>query len=256
MLQLSGRVWPVQTGSEPPIRALDRRQITCDTFALRELRADLACSFIARKQGRQRDMLVKYRDLKGLTLDGDNAEGKVSDLYLTKDRQVARVAVEFGGLIDRDPRLVPIAALGAPSLDDMSWPAKPDAGSAEPAVEDEPLRRLTGNLPDTHGDLQRAGAFAGISLDMNEGPMGRVLDLVIDTETWAAPFAVVETGSWLPERQVLLPMEKIAEIDWSKRSARVTVTQEEVSKAPDVFKNDQIETRGTGTLLTYYGLSA
>ncbi len=202
-------------------------------------------------------MLVKYRDLNGLTLDGENADGKVSDLYLTDDLAVAHVAVEFGGLLDRDPRLVPVHALGTPSLEETRWPASSDAGATAQAVgDDEPLRRLTGNLPDIHDNLRRAGTFAGVSLDMNEGPMGRILDLVLDTETWSVAFLVVETGSWLPDRQVLLPIEKVERIDWSGRTAHVAVTQEEVSKAPDVFKNDRIETRGTGTLLTYYGLSA
>ena len=211
-------------------------------------------------------MLIKLHDLATLktTMPGGET-ATIRGLYLTEDLHVRAIAADLGGLFDLSTVAIPADAFGTPDIDAGSWPADVPTDAIRtcasvgerPASALEAIREVVlSPLPDHHDGLRSAATYKGLQLDVSEGPAGRVLDLVIDTDTMTAPFLVVETGSWLPERQVLLPTARLSKVDWSDNTAHIDATQDDIKAAPDVFKNDRLTTKGSGTLLTYYGLSA
>lgn len=211
-------------------------------------------------------MLMKLHDLTTLSTETPGGEAaKVRGLYLTAEMNVREVVVDMNGLLDLRAIAMPAAAFGTPDVEAGTWPVDitTEAIKGCEPVRQEPESALEkvkdivfSPLPETRGTLRSGEAYKGLSLDLNEGPVGRVLDIVVDTDTMMVPFVLVETGSWLPDRQVLLPTAKINSINWDDGKGKVDATQEEISAAPDVFENDQITTTGSGTLLTYYGIGA
>ena len=70
-----------------------------------------------------------------------------------------------------------------------------------------------------------------------DGVIGHVKDLYLrsylDDEAWVVRYLVVDTGSWLSSRKVLISPMAIGDPDWAKRLLPVTITKEQVKNSPD-----------------------
>jgi hypothetical protein len=66
------------------------------------------------------------------------------------------------------------------------------------------------------------------------GDMGRIEDLFIDDERWVVRFLVVDTGTWLSSRRVLLsPVSAVADAP-AQGPLPVALTREQIERSPDV----------------------
>ncbi|MEO9590113.1 PRC-barrel domain containing protein [Rhodopirellula bahusiensis] len=74
----------------------------------------------------------------------------------------------------------------------------------------------------------------GTELLGTDRSVGSVCDLLFDDETWVVRHLVVDTGHWLPGRQVLLPPMKVQNADWGASSASVPLTSQQVKDSPSV----------------------
>lgn len=211
-------------------------------------------------------MLIKLNDLTKLSAQTPGDEtGNVRGIYVTQEFSVCDIAVDFGSLLDAQVVALPGSAFGAPDVEGGTWPVDltTDAIHAAAPLKEAPkstletIRSLVADtLPAEHDGLRSASAYKGLSLNVSDGPVGRILDVVVDTRAMTVPFIVVETGSWLPERQILLPMATLRDVNWADKTADVSASRADIENAPDVFKNDELTTTGTGTLMTYYGIGA
>jgi len=61
-----------------------------------------------------------------------------------------------------------------------------------------------------------------------------VAEFYFDDETWTLRYLVVETGSWLSGRKVLLSRVALGEPDWESRTFAANLTMEQVRKSPDI----------------------
>lgn len=67
-----------------------------------------------------------------------------------------------------------------------------------------------------------------------DGEIGAVKDFLFDDRSWHVRFVVVDTGSWLPERRVLISPVSIARAGWVERQIEVNLSQQQVRDSPDV----------------------
>lgn len=72
----------------------------------------------------------------------------------------------------------------------------------------------------------------GTELLGSDRSVGSICDLLFDDETWVVRHLVVDTGHWLPGRQVLLPPGVVQNADWNAASAAVSLTSQQVSDSP------------------------
>ena len=72
----------------------------------------------------------------------------------------------------------------------------------------------------------------GTELLGSDRSVGSICDLLFDDETWVVRHLVVDTGHWLPGRQVLLPPSVVQNADWNAASAAVPLTSQQVSDSP------------------------
>jgi hypothetical protein len=59
-------------------------------------------------------------------------------------------------------------------------------------------------------------------------------DLFFDDETWTVRYLVVETGSWLASRRVLISPIVVVDAQPPRRSLSVDLTRDQVANSPDV----------------------
>lgn len=74
--------------------------------------------------------------------------------------------------------------------------------------------------------LRNIKGLRGFTIEAADGQMGKVHDLLFDGRTWAVRYLVVDTGSWLPGRKVLIAASGLGRPRWDERLFPVTLTTE------------------------------
>ncbi len=113
--------------------------------------------------------------------------------------------------------------------------------------------------------LSRANEMLGYGIQATDGEIGEVMDLYFDCHTGVIRYFVVDTGSWLAGRQVLIStasaqtpeedaFEQGAGWDWSTESIPVALTREQVQNSPEVDLTIPVSPRHEAELADYYEL--
>ncbi len=92
--------------------------------------------------------------------------------------------------------------------------------------------------PDTaveDGDphLRSSRAVTGYHVEARDGAVGHVEDFLIDDETWAIRYIIIDTHNWLPGKHVLMGPEWVQQIDWAAAKLRVAVERDQIKRAPE-----------------------
>jgi uncharacterized protein YrrD len=76
--------------------------------------------------------------------------------------------------------------------------------------------------------------MVGFAIEATDGPLGHVRDCYFDDETWVIRYLVVEAGSWLLGRKVLVSPLSMAEPNWTAETLPVRLTREQVRASPSI----------------------
>lgn len=93
----------------------------------------------------------------------------------------------------------------------------------------------------------------GFAICATDGTIGQVKDFYFDDQTWAVRYLVVETGSWLSSRKVLISPIAIVHPDWTGRAFPVLLTKERVRNSPDIDTEKPVSRQHEKQFLGYYG---
>ncbi len=72
------------------------------------------------------------------------------------------------------------------------------------------------------------------AIGATDGPIGHVKDLYFDDEGWAIRYVVVDTGTWLSSRKVLISPSAMGQPNWADRILPVSITRQQVKNSPDI----------------------
>jgi len=91
------------------------------------------------------------------------------------------------------------------------------------------------------------------AIGASDGPVGKVKDVFFDDEAWVIRYLVVETGSWLESRKVLISPMSIRQPDWIGKLLPVAITRAQVANSPDVDTDKPVSRQHEIDYLGYYG---
>ena len=95
--------------------------------------------------------------------------------------------------------------------------------------------------------------FEGFAVRATDGTIGHVTDCYIDDKTWAVRYLIVNTGSWLSSRKVLISPIAVDHPDWTERVLPVSLTKEQVKNSPDIDTDKPVSRQHERQYLGYYG---
>ena len=101
--------------------------------------------------------------------------------------------------------------------------------------------------------LWDASVIRGYAIAGSDGHLGTVSDLLFDDAGWKMRWLVVDTGRWLPGREVLLPTSALGHPDPVRREFSVKLTRLQIRQSPDVEKDFPISRQAESDLYDYYG---
>jgi hypothetical protein len=86
-----------------------------------------------------------------------------------------------------------------------------------------------------------------------DGEIGHVTDFYFDDESWVIRYFVVETGSWLMSRKVLISPFSLMKADWMHKRLPVSISREEVKNSPDIDTHWPVSRQHEMAYADYYG---
>ncbi len=81
--------------------------------------------------------------------------------------------------------------------------------------------------------LRSTREVKGYRIHASDGEIGHVADFLMDDETWSIRYLVVDTGGWLPGKQVLIAPLWAREVSWDEQAVTVDLTRDQVKEAPE-----------------------
>ena len=86
------------------------------------------------------------------------------------------------------------------------------------------------NDADPH--LRSCDAVAGYHLHASDGEIGHLKGMLVDEDTWAIRYLIVDTSKWWFGHQVLIAPDWIKAVNWSDETVSVDLTRQAVKDAP------------------------
>jgi uncharacterized protein YrrD len=127
-----------------------------------------------------------------------------------------------------------------------------DAAQQEAAVE-ENVRAEQARHRDDDPNLRSCKSVIGYHLEASDGEVGHVDGLLLDEDTWAIRYLIVNTSNWWGGHQVLIAPQWIEGVHWAERTVTVAMTRDAVKAAPPYDPSTDLDRQGEDGLYTHYG---
>lgn len=81
--------------------------------------------------------------------------------------------------------------------------------------------------------LRSSQEVAGYHIEAKDGEVGHVEDFIIDEETWAIRYLVVNTSNWWAGKKVLVSPQWIDRVSWSERKVVIGLYRASIKQSPE-----------------------
>ncbi len=96
--------------------------------------------------------------------------------------------------------------------------------------------------------LRSTHAVSGHHIQAADGAIGHVEDFIIDDETWAIRYLIIDTRNWWPGKKVLVSPRWIERVSWSESTVFVNLHRETIKQSPE-YTEESLLTRDYETRL-------
>ena len=96
--------------------------------------------------------------------------------------------------------------------------------------------------------------LTGFSVIATDGALGSIRNFLFDDQSWKIRYLVIDAGSWLARRAVVLAITAVEQPDWVKRIFRVHLTKEQLRHSPDVDTEKPVSRQQEIAMQEYFGL--
>jgi hypothetical protein len=101
--------------------------------------------------------------------------------------------------------------------------------------------------------LRGARDLEGFKIKAIDGEIGKLHGFYFDDNLWIVRYIVVDTGTWLSEKLVLLSPESFKKISWKNKIFEVNLDKEQIEDSPNVDKDKPVSRQKESELIGYYG---
>ena len=81
--------------------------------------------------------------------------------------------------------------------------------------------------------LRSTNDVTGHHIQAADGEIGHVEDFIIDDETWAIRYLIINTQNWWPGKKVLVSPRWIERVSWLESKVFVNLARETIRQAPE-----------------------
>jgi len=100
--------------------------------------------------------------------------------------------------------------------------------------------------------LHESKDLLNLAIAVTDGAIGDMKDLCFDDGAWAIRYLVVDAGSWLSSRKVLITPLSVGKLDWPNQLLPVSLTREQVRNSPEIDTAMPVTRQHEADYLNYY----
>jgi len=100
--------------------------------------------------------------------------------------------------------------------------------------------------------LRSALKLRGYHIEATDGDVGKVRDVYFDDALWRVRYLVVDVGSWLAERDVLLSPVALGMPDWERNWIPVNLSKDAIEKSPPAATDMPVSRQLESDLAEYF----
>lgn len=93
------------------------------------------------------------------------------------------------------------------------------------------------NTPQEHKtwdlNLRSTHEVRGYHIQAKDGEIGHIEDFIIDDETWAIRYLIIDTQNWWPGKKVLLSPKWINRVSWGESKAFIDLPRDTIKQSPE-----------------------
>jgi hypothetical protein len=93
----------------------------------------------------------------------------------------------------------------------------------------------------------------GLTIKCRDGEIGEVEDFYFDDDRWTIRYLVVDTGTWLTGRKVLISPISVGRADQANRRVEVDLTKKQVEDSPGIDTDKPVSRQYETSYFDYYG---
>jgi uncharacterized protein YrrD len=200
-----------------------------------------------------------------LAVDVPDWEKKVLPVSLTKDQVKNSPGIDTDKPVSRqhevtlndyygwpyywsDPVYTALAFAGPMGAMPAAAAARTDATRVESLVAEARLGR---EEQDPH--LRSVNAVIGRKIEASDGEIGHVEDVLVEDRTWEIRYLVIDTGSWLSGKKVVIAPLWIADFGSKDSKVHVDLSRDAIQGSPTYDPKHPIDADYAGRLHDHYG---
>ncbi len=101
--------------------------------------------------------------------------------------------------------------------------------------------------------LHNVKELSGLTVGARDGKLGKVTDVYFDDQQWVIRHVIVDTGTWLSHRKVLVSPRSVGGVDWSDEVINVDLFQKQVRDSPGIDTDKPVSRQNEIEYHRYFG---
>jgi len=163
-------------------------------------------------------------------LNGVNKEEQRFSVDLTKKQIEDSPSLDSDKPVSRQFEQAYVGFYGMP----VYWGGPNMWGSDPDLVRDrEKWKQPTPSEKALDSHLRSSHEVSGYHVQASDGEIGHVDDFIIDDETWAIRYLVIDTRNWWPGKRVLISPRWIERLSWPESKVFVNLSLENIRQSPE-----------------------
>jgi len=127
------------------------------------------------------------------------------------------------------------------------WPAYwngPYSGGSYPYIERnrDKWGQITKGEKSPNHHLRSTYAVSGYNVHALDGDIGHVEDFILDDETWAIRYLIVNTSNWWSGKKVLVSPQWIERVSWTDSKVFINLSRQTIKESPE-YTDESLLTR-------------
>lgn len=100
--------------------------------------------------------------------------------------------------------------------------------------------------------LRSVKEMEGFNIKAIDGEIGKLHEFYFDDHTWIIRYIIVDTGSWLAEKLVLISPDAFKAVNRDKRVFELNLDKQQIEDSPEVGKDRPVSRQKEAELTGYY----
>ena len=100
--------------------------------------------------------------------------------------------------------------------------------------------------------LRSSRAVTGYHIQSTDGDIGHVEGFLVDDQSWAIRYMIVDTSNWWAGKKVLVAPAWIERVDWEQSKVHVTITRARIENSPEYDPDRPVERPYEAKLYGHY----